>query len=111
MRNSGWWDSGVAGGQDSEKGGYLCMSSRGFLFDTGNFHLQEMNAARRHALQKQAAFNLGVAEAVSDKKNARPEKEPPRAYIFQRRPLTPPRYLKQQQLDGFLASQVSILYR
>jgi len=63
--------------------------------------------ARRHALQKQAAFNLGVAEAVNEKKHARSEKEAARAYIFQRRPLTPPRYIKQQQLQGYLNKQVS----
>lgn len=62
--------------------------------------------ARRHGLQKQAAFNLGVAEAVNEKKHARAEKEDPRAYLFQRRPLTPPRYLKQQQLQGYLTKQV-----
>ena len=68
--------------------------------------MQEKNLARRYALQKQAAFNLGVAEALSEKKHARPEKEPAKAYIFQRRPLTPPRYLKQQQLQGYLTKQV-----
>lgn len=62
--------------------------------------------ARRHALQKQAAFNLGAAEAITEKKHARAEKEAAKAYIFQRRPLTPPRYLKQQQLQGFLTKQV-----
>ncbi|XP_067950997.1 coiled-coil domain-containing protein 81-like [Watersipora subatra] len=67
---------------------------------------QEKNLARRHALQKQAAFNLGVAEAINEKKNARPERENARAYIFQRRPLTPPRYIKQQQLQGFLTKQI-----
>lgn len=33
--------------------------------------LQENNLAKRHNLQKMAAFNLGVAEAVQNKKKTR----------------------------------------
>ncbi|KAL4233395.1 Coiled-coil domain-containing protein 81 [Mactra antiquata] len=68
---------------------------------------QEMSMAKRHNLQKMAAFNLGVSEAVHHKKRAR-DTEFHRSYIFQRRPLTPPRIIKQTEYSGDLAKQVEV---
>lgn len=66
---------------------------------------QENNLAKRHNLQKMAAFNLGVAEAVQNKKKSR-DTDFHRSYIFQRRPLTPPRIFKQEEYSKDLGQQV-----
>ncbi|KAK3577401.1 hypothetical protein CHS0354_032249 [Potamilus streckersoni] len=66
---------------------------------------QEKNLAMRQNLQKMAAFNIGVAEALHAKKRSR-DKEFHKSYIFQRRPLTPPRIRKQEEYSGDLAKQV-----
>lgn len=66
---------------------------------------QELAMAKRHSLQKMAAFNLGVSEAVHQKKRQR-DTEFHRSFIFQRRPQTPPRFIKQTEYSGDLAKQV-----
>ncbi|XP_052241702.1 coiled-coil domain-containing protein 81-like isoform X2 [Dreissena polymorpha] len=66
---------------------------------------QEINMAKRNNLQKMAAFNLGVSEAVHQKKRER-DTSFHKSYIFQRRPLTPPRFIKQTEYSGDLAKQV-----
>nr|KAG5704946.1 hypothetical protein BaRGS_022788 [Batillaria attramentaria] len=68
---------------------------------------QERHISRRHDLQKISAFNLGVAEAVTVKKKAK-DTEPQRSYIFQRRPLTPPRFPKQEAYLRDLVTQVEV---
>lgn len=65
----------------------------------------EMQMAKRQNLQKMAAFNLGVSEAVHQKKRER-DTEFHRSYIFQRRPLTPPRFGKQLEYSSDLSKQV-----
>lgn len=107
---------------------------------------QEGMLAKRHDLQKMAAFNLGVAEAVTHKKKTRDldfhvrclvkKKKQPRlssksinssliehvkilclffffqkSYIFQKRPLTPPRILKQREYATDLSGQVTVLFQ
>ncbi|XP_067676631.1 coiled-coil domain-containing protein 81-like isoform X2 [Haliotis asinina] len=67
----------------------------------------ENNLSKRQDLQKMAAFNLGVADATIQKKKAR-DTDFHRSYIFQRRPLTPPRFPKQQEYFKDLASQVDM---
>ncbi|XP_005995209.1 coiled-coil domain-containing protein 81 [Latimeria chalumnae] len=64
----------------------------------------DLLATREHN-QKVAAFNLGVAEAVKTRKYAKPM-EFHNSYIFQKRPLTPPRFPKQQQYAECLSVQV-----
>ncbi|XP_045197677.2 coiled-coil domain-containing protein 81-like isoform X3 [Mercenaria mercenaria] len=66
---------------------------------------QEMMMAKRQNLQKMAAFNLGVSEALHHKKRQR-DIDFQKSYIFQRRPLTPPRIIKQTEYSGDLAKQV-----
>ncbi|XP_069127220.1 coiled-coil domain-containing protein 81-like isoform X3 [Argopecten irradians] len=66
---------------------------------------QETLLAKRHDLQKMAAFNLGVSEAVLSKKKAR-DLEFHKSYIFQKRPLTPPKIYKQEEYSKELAAQV-----
>lgn len=66
---------------------------------------QERHISRRHDLQKISAFNLGVAEAVTSKKKSK-DTDPQRSYIFQRRPLTPPRFPKQEAYLKGLVEQV-----
>ncbi|XP_033741101.1 coiled-coil domain-containing protein 81-like isoform X2 [Pecten maximus] len=66
---------------------------------------QENLLAKRHDLQKMAAFNLGVSEAVLSKKKAR-DLEFHKSYIFQKRPLTPPKIFKQEEYSKELAQQV-----
>ncbi|XP_070568959.1 coiled-coil domain-containing protein 81-like [Ptychodera flava] len=66
---------------------------------------QAQNLSNRHDSQKIAAFNLGVAEAIKHKKRER-SSEFHRSYVFQHRPLTPPRFLKQDDLANELAKQV-----
>ncbi|XP_078323683.1 coiled-coil domain-containing protein 81-like isoform X2 [Crassostrea virginica] len=68
---------------------------------------QEGLLAKRHDLQKMAAFNLGVAEAVTHKKKTR-DLDFHKSYIFQKRPLTPPRILKQREYATDLAGQVTV---
>ncbi|XP_021352588.1 coiled-coil domain-containing protein 81-like isoform X3 [Mizuhopecten yessoensis] len=66
---------------------------------------QETLLAKRHDLQKMAAFNLGVSEAVLSKKKAR-DLDFHKSYIFQKRPLTPPKIFKQEEYSKDLAAQV-----
>ncbi|GFS09239.1 coiled-coil domain-containing protein 81-like [Elysia marginata] len=68
---------------------------------------QERMYARRHDLQKISAFNYGVAEAVQAKKKAK-DTEAQRAYIFNRRPLTPSRLPKQEEYLRDLDTQVDM---
>ena len=53
-----------------------------------------------------AAFNLGVGEAIKNKKMTRETDFHP-SYVFQKRPLTPPRFIKQEKYSADLATQVS----
>ncbi|XP_078355169.1 coiled-coil domain-containing protein 81-like [Oculina patagonica] len=66
---------------------------------------QTKNFNNRCYNQKVAAFNLGVSEAVKDKLSTRPT-EFCRSYLFQNRPLTPPRYIKQDEYSKDLGGQV-----
>ncbi|XP_022082027.1 coiled-coil domain-containing protein 81-like isoform X2 [Acanthaster planci] len=66
---------------------------------------QAQNLANRHHSQKIAAFNLGVSEAIKNKKKER-QTDFHRSYIFQRRCLTPPRHIKQEEYADQLAEQV-----
>ncbi|RUS77013.1 hypothetical protein EGW08_015238 [Elysia chlorotica] len=68
---------------------------------------QERMYARRHDLQKISAFNYGVAEAVQTKKKSK-DTEAQRAYIFNRRPLTPSRLPKQEEYLKDLDKQVDM---
>lgn len=68
---------------------------------------QERMYARRHDLQKISAFNYGVAEAVQAKKKSK-DTEAQRAYIFNRRPLTPSRLPKQEEYLKDLDKQVDM---
>jgi len=67
---------------------------------------QESLLAKRHENQKMAAFNLGVSEAVKTKKGTRAVDFHP-SYIFQKRPLTPPRFIKQERYFNDLGDQVT----
>ncbi|XP_059150161.1 coiled-coil domain-containing protein 81-like [Physella acuta] len=66
---------------------------------------QEKHLARRYDLQKISAFNLGVAEAVQAKLKSK-DPEPPKAFLFTRRPLTPSRVPKQEEYLKELDKQV-----
>ncbi|XP_071800629.1 coiled-coil domain-containing protein 81-like isoform X1 [Asterias amurensis] len=66
---------------------------------------QAENFSNRHHSQKIAAFNLGVSEAIKNKKKERPT-EFHRSYVFQRRCLTPPRHIQQEMYADDLADQV-----
>ncbi|PAA79508.1 hypothetical protein BOX15_Mlig016345g3, partial [Macrostomum lignano] len=67
---------------------------------------QESLLAKRHDAQKVSAFNLGIAEAQKDSRGQRdPDNRP--SYIFQARPLTPPRRIKQMALNAELERQVT----
>lgn len=70
---------------------------------------QAKNFDDRSYNQKVAAFNLGVSEAIKTKLSTRPT-EFCRSYLFQNRPLTPPRYLKQDEYCKDLGSQVVSKY-
>jgi len=70
---------------------------------------QTKNLENRHYNQKVAAFNLGVSEAVKGKLSTRPT-EFCRSYLFQNRPLTPPRYIKQDEYSKDLGDQVVSKY-
>ncbi|MBN3322712.1 CCD81 protein, partial [Atractosteus spatula] len=65
----------------------------------------QLQATREHN-QKLAAFNRGVSEAVKERKTARPTAFHT-SYIFQSRPLTPPRWPKQQLYLQELCAQAS----
>ncbi|ELT98423.1 hypothetical protein CAPTEDRAFT_224677 [Capitella teleta] len=66
---------------------------------------QEKMVAKRQDQQKTAAFNLGVSEAMKTKKEFRSTNFVP-SYIFQRRPLTPPSFIKKEELQKHLEMQV-----
>lgn len=68
---------------------------------------QESLLAKRHDAQKIAAFNLGAGEAVKERKHQR-DPNFYRSFIFQHRPLTPPRTIKQQDLSSELGKQVEL---
>lgn len=70
---------------------------------------QAKNFENRRYNQKVAAFNLGVSEAIKDKLAAR-SSEFCRSYLFQNRPLTPPRYIKQDEYSKDLGGQVMSKY-
>ncbi|XP_015759118.1 PREDICTED: coiled-coil domain-containing protein 81-like [Acropora digitifera] len=55
--------------------------------------------------QRVAAFNLGVSEGIKTKLSTRPT-EFCRSYLFQNRPLTPPRGIKQDEYSRELGGQV-----
>ncbi|XP_069035039.1 coiled-coil domain-containing protein 81 isoform X2 [Lepisosteus oculatus] len=65
----------------------------------------QLQATREHN-QKLAAFNRGVSEAIKERKTARPTAFHA-SYIFQSRPLTPPRWPKQQLYLQELCAQAS----
>ncbi|KAJ7363411.1 Coiled-coil domain-containing protein 81 [Desmophyllum pertusum] len=73
------------------------------------FTEQSKNFDNRRYNQKVAAFNLGVSEAVKEKLSTRPT-EFCRSYLFQNRPLTPPRYIKQDEYSKDLGGQVLSKY-
>lgn len=70
---------------------------------------QAKNFENRRYNQKVAAFNLGVSEAIKGKLAAR-SSEFCRSYLFQNRPLTPPRYIKQDEYSKDLGGQVMSKY-
>ncbi|XP_039600552.1 coiled-coil domain-containing protein 81-like [Polypterus senegalus] len=63
--------------------------------------------AAREQNQKVSSFNLGVSEAIRNRKNAR-SIDFQNSYILLKRPLTPPRFPKQQQYHHNLAQQVEM---
>lgn len=67
---------------------------------------QESLLAKRHDAQKVSAFNLGVSEAQKERRAQRDDDTRP-SYIFQARPLTPPRRIKQMALNADLERQVT----
>ncbi|KAM4044861.1 coiled-coil domain-containing protein 81 [Anomaloglossus baeobatrachus] len=60
----------------------------------------------REQREKDAAYNRGVAEAIRSGQNAR-STEFYRSYIFQKRPLTPPAVIKQEQYYQSLTKQMA----
>ncbi|XP_068122871.1 coiled-coil domain-containing protein 81 isoform X2 [Hyperolius riggenbachi] len=60
----------------------------------------------REQSQKDAAYNVGVAEAIRNERNTR-NTDFYRSYIFQRRPLTPPAIIKQEQYYQSLTKQMA----
>ncbi|XP_056417364.1 coiled-coil domain-containing protein 81 isoform X2 [Hyla sarda] len=62
--------------------------------------------ANREQREKDAAYNKGVAEAIRNGQNGR-STEFYRSYIFQKRPLTPPALLKQEQYYQSLTRQMA----
>lgn len=68
---------------------------------------KEKNQAKKYDLQKMAAFNLGVADAVKQKKHER-DTSFHASYVFQRRPLTPPKHIKQEKYFNALKGQVDL---
>ena len=77
-------------------------------------HTKDLNAVLREQAkqltnrkinQETAAFNIGVAEAIKEKKNAR-SLEFHRSYLFRNRPLTPPFSMQQAKYSKELQKQV-----
>ncbi|XP_028409900.1 coiled-coil domain-containing protein 81-like [Dendronephthya gigantea] len=77
-------------------------------------HTKDLNAVLREQAnqltnrkinQETAAFNLGVAEAIKEKKNTRPL-EFHRSFLFRNRALTPPYSFKQAEYSSQLQKQV-----
>ncbi|KAM5180386.1 coiled-coil domain-containing protein 81 [Mantella aurantiaca] len=66
---------------------------------------QMKSQAIREQSQKDTAYNMGVAEAIRSERNAR-NAEFYRSYIFQKRPLTPPALIKQEQYYRSLTKQM-----
>ncbi|XP_033113235.1 coiled-coil domain-containing protein 81-like [Anneissia japonica] len=66
---------------------------------------QAKNMSNRHHSQKVAAFNLGVSEAIKQKRKER-SNEFHRSYIFNHRSITPPSHIRQEEYSGFLSGQV-----
>ncbi|XP_078400951.1 coiled-coil domain-containing protein 81-like [Cetorhinus maximus] len=64
--------------------------------------------AKREFNQKISAFNIGVAEAKKRRKNSKC-KDSYNGYIFQKRLLTPPVFLKQQQYARCLTEQIQAI--
>ncbi|XP_075054790.1 coiled-coil domain-containing protein 81 [Mixophyes fleayi] len=67
---------------------------------------QLASQANREQRQKDALYNRGVAEATRNQRNVR-STEFYKSYIFQRRPLTPPSLLKQEQFYQSLTKQMA----
>lgn len=70
------------------------------------FKSQLQAQSNRDQREKDAAYNIGVAEAIRNGRNAR-STEFYRSYIFQKRPLTPPALLKQEQYYQSLTKQMA----
>ncbi|CAH2225580.1 coiled-coil domain-containing 81 isoform X1 [Pelobates cultripes] len=78
-------------------------------------HMRDQEAHNRAQLaslmnkeqsQKDAAYNLGVADAIRNEKNQK-NTEFYASYIFQKRPLTPPACLKREQCHHSLTKQMA----
>ncbi|XP_053564617.1 coiled-coil domain-containing protein 81 [Bombina bombina] len=67
---------------------------------------QMESLATREQKQKDAAYNMGVAEAIRTQRNKR-NTEIYRSYIFDKRPLTPPALIKQEQCFQSLVQQMT----
>ncbi|NP_001120387.1 coiled-coil domain-containing protein 81 [Xenopus tropicalis] len=67
---------------------------------------QLASLANRKQYEKDAAYNMGVGEAVRNEKNKR-NMDFYKSYFFQKRPLTPPAYLKQDQCYQSLTKQIA----
>ncbi|OCT96219.1 hypothetical protein XELAEV_18013894mg [Xenopus laevis] len=67
---------------------------------------QLASLANRKEYEKDAAYNMGVAEAVRNEKNKR-NTDFYKSYFFQKRPLTPPALLKQGQCYQSLTKQIA----
>lgn len=67
---------------------------------------QEMKAKKREVAQSIAAFNLSISELLKAQKEERPLSFN-RSYVFCRRPITPPHYIKQEDYKKDLATQVN----
>ncbi|XP_074837475.1 coiled-coil domain-containing protein 81 [Carettochelys insculpta] len=77
-----------------------------FMKDQEALHNQQMKlSANRKQNKKDAAFNLGMAEATRNHKNAKC-KESDKSYIFVNRQPSPPRYVKQAAYSQELLKQV-----
>lgn len=64
------------------------------------------NFSNRKLNEETAAFNLGVAEAINEKKNARAV-DFNRSYLFRQRAFTPPHYIRQSEYSQDLDNQVN----
>lgn len=74
--------------------------------DTENLMMEQENLlAKRHDSQKISAFNAGAGEAMKSQKNSKDPNFHP-SYIFQHRPLTPARVIKQREMNEELGKQV-----